>query len=75
MSADYWTKKYLAATKRAETAERDRDNLRSKVARQRDDIMRLTRAVESLQADKAALRFDLHKERARRPADAVMERG
>ena len=75
MSADYWTKKYLAATKRAEAAERDRDNLRGKVARQRDDIMRLTRAVEALQADKAALRFDLAKERARRPAAAVMERG
>ena len=75
MSADYWTKKYLAATKRAETAERDRDNLRSKIARQRDDIMRLTRAVESLQSDKAALRFDLHKERARRPVEAIMERG
>ena len=64
-NTDYWCQRAIAAEKALGIAERDRDNLRSKVARQRDDIMRLTRAVESLQADKAALRFDLHKERAR----------
>lgn len=58
--ADYWTAKYLAAVKRAEAAERERDSLRSKIARQRNEIGRLTHAVEALHAEKAALRADLH---------------
>lgn len=38
--------------------------LLSKIAKQRHEIARLTRETEQLRADKAALRFDLHKARA-----------
>ena len=63
--ADYWTAKYLEAVKRAEAAERERDNLRSKAAKQRTEIGRLTHAVETLHAEKAALRADLHAARGK----------
>lgn len=59
-SADYWAAKCIAAVKRAEAAERERDALRSKAAKQRNEIGRLTHAVETLHAEKAALRADLH---------------
>ena len=63
--ADYWTAKYLAAVKLAEASERERDNLRSKAAKQRNEIGRLTHAVEALRAEKAALRADLHAARGK----------
>lgn len=63
--ADYWTAKYLEAVKRAERAERERDSLRSKAAKQRNEIGRLTHAVETLHAEKAALRADLHAARGK----------
>lgn len=63
--ADYWTAKCIAAVKRAEAAERERDALRSKAARQRNEIGRLTHAIETLHAEKAALRADLHAARAK----------
>ena len=64
-SADYWAAKCIAAVKRAEAAERERDALRSKIAKQRNEIGRLTHAVETLHAEKAALRADLHAARGR----------
>lgn len=63
--ADYWTAKCIEAVKRAEAAERERDNLRSKAARQRNEIGRLTHAIETLHAEKAALRADLHAARGK----------
>ncbi len=39
----------------------------------KDQIARLTREVEQLRADKAALRFDLHKAQAR--ADMIIGHG
>lgn len=64
-SADYWTAKCIEAVKRAEVAERERDALRSKIAKQRSEIGRLTHAVEALRAEKAALRADLHAARGK----------
>ena len=64
-AADMWAAKYLAAVKRAEAAERERDALRSKIARQRNEIGRLTHAVATLHAEKAALRADLHAARGK----------
>lgn len=64
-SSDYWAAKYLSAVKRAETAERERDALRSKAAKQRQEIGRLTHAIETLHAEKAALRADVHAARAK----------
>lgn len=64
-TSDYWTTKYLAAVKRAEAAERERDALRSKMAKQRQEIGRLTHAAETLHAEKAALRADLHAARGK----------
>lgn len=66
-AADMWTAKYLAAVQRAEAAERERDSLRSKIAKQRNEIGRLTCAVETLHAEKAALRADLHAARGKAP--------
>lgn len=40
---------------------RQLEQLQGKALKQRQEIARLTRLVEQLQADKAALRFDLHK--------------
>lgn len=40
-------------------------DMQGKVIKQRSEIARLTRQVEQLQSDKAALRFDLHKVKAR----------
>ena len=64
-SADYWTAKCIDAVKRAERAEHERDALRGKMARQRNEIGRLTHAVETLHAEKAALRADLHAARGK----------
>lgn len=38
--------------------------LQAKLVKQRQEIARLTREVEQLRADKAGLRFDLHKAQA-----------
>ena len=35
--------------------------LQAKLVKQRQEIARLTREIEQLKADKASLRFDLHK--------------
>lgn len=40
-------------------------DMQGKAAKQRSEIARLTRQVEQLQSDKAALRFDLNKMKAR----------
>lgn len=62
-NADYWAKRFLDANKRAETAERERDNLRSKLAKQKNELHRLTQSCEQLYAEKAALLADLRKAR------------
>lgn len=40
-------------------------DLQAKLQKQRQEVARLTREAETLKADKAALRFDLNKARAR----------
>lgn len=51
-------------------------DMQSKMQKQRNEIGRLTREAEQLRADKATLRFDLHKARARADQlDAVAKGG
>lgn len=64
MSAEYWAARYVAEAKARETAERNCKAIQAKADKQRQEIGRLTREVEQLKADKAALRFDIAKAKA-----------
>ena len=52
-------------TDTSEALRRQIADMQGKAVKQRQEIARLTRQVEQLQADKAALRFDLTKAEAR----------
>lgn len=51
-------------------------DLQGKLQKQRNEIGRITKQMEALTADKASLRFDLHKAKARADQlDAVIKGG
>lgn len=50
-------------------------DLQAKLQKQRNEIGRLTKEAEALRADKAALRFDLHKAKARADQLAAVAKG